>query len=716
MPTESSIAPAEHPLAPSSSPASTAWSQALDACARAVQAIKLYGSEHALAARSLREASELLLLCDFTRVPLFMGVGPTGFSMLGMELSLSDGAGVIAASMHDADIAAIEWLSRPNADDAQTLIRWLARLSDRSAEDPPTSPSCIRVIKVGSHALRFAADRDDRGATWDAVLQSLVTGDAPGQGVVASAIDRVRGQMASASAEELARAEVILRDISRRIGAPPEAGAHADGAPSGASIGDVLMNLNPELRASLINLGAMQGSAWIAESASTLPIADLTSAFLSVDTGGSRPPSATVMLLSKLVGMTGLQTELRRKLESVSSRWSAFEISGQAHADAVAELLNNRGVADFCPDDYRSNLTAASTRPQGQIMMPTEIGQLAPSVIVHRCAQIAEWLMNDPPCPGADNAGPVLWVGDRAGELSEESRRSAVHAALTCVSTWPDSDDPRLTLALSRLRETLADRANLEALMHSGVDLDQAGQELSRILRLAPQALVEFFIERVSAGRMSASHAHVRRVAGEATLETFRRVFAGASSREELAPGLLAMCTHMPEDTLVLAAEPLIAPTVPDAIRQGVFGVLDQRVAAWPRQLMSAALADRARAVTDMALRRLVSRHDSADVATLALALRGGAAEIAPPTYVASVLIRALSLHGPPGVVALIDVLHTFSRGVNRDRIRICRRIAFELEPRRGVPEVDKALRAWRRSIGHTVGLFIVEDNGRAAA
>lgn len=622
--------------------------------------------------------------------------------------------------MSAADIGAIEWTSAPRADEAAACIRWLAHVDDRSAEYADSlPPACVRVVKVGGHALRFSADGDDRAATWESVLQSLAAGDAAGPAVAASTVDRLRGQLASASPEDQARAQLILQDIARRVGATPESLASANaGAEQGtqhAGIGDVLMHLNPELRSTLVQLGAMHGSQWIADHASALPIAELTSAFLSVDSSSSGPPRATVLLLSKLVGLSSLQSTLRQKLEKIASKWDIPGATGEHNAGAVSELLTDRGVRDFCPDDYRADLTLAATTAKAQVMMPIEISQLSTPVILARTAAIAEWLMRDQPCDGGDNSGPVTWVSEHIEQVPVVERFAPLNAAIESVVKVPPGDEA-MGAARARVQETLRHQSVLESFLHAAGEKGELASAAGRAIVLAPEAMIEFVIERVSKERMSAEHALVRQVAREAPTASLAAIAGSAAARTDRPLGVLALLAHVGDEALLELASIAISADSPDQLRAGAFAILDRRISTWPALLIAAAFAEQSKGVPDMATRRLASRHNAADVGTLAGVLRGENAAGVPSPQVANVLIQSLLLHGPPGLAALIDILETFSRGVHRDRIRLCRRIAFELESHRGVPAVDKVLKTWRRSLGHAVGLFIVEDAGRSAA
>lgn len=699
------------------------WAEAVGRIARAVQAVRLYGFDHGSAGAAIREAQPALIVCDFSVLPVLWGVAPTGFCTLEGPLNAGQAARMLASELLRHDITAIELLCRPDEAQAATLVPELVRWM---ADPQGQAPAGVRVIKVGAHALKFLDQSDEKVAKWAAVLQSVVSGAGEEEHpVLASAVQRVQGLLSHATEEERARASLILSDLAKRVGVGGFGGGAGGGDATAsdveATIGDLLGGMNPELRQSLLQLAAVQGTSWISDHASGLPMADLAAALLQIDAdgrGASRPPDATVLLLNKLMGLTALNGDVRQKLQGVSARWNVG-VGDIAKGQAVVELMTSRNVADYCPTDYRQNLQQVAGALNAQVMSPVTLADLDEKNVMAACGQIAISLLESPSPVNIDNAGPLSWFAGHASQLVTTGQTEDLWRALDCAARATGVErTPAENEAASTLIGALSLREVLEGLLNSAgpqVETTQGRDAATALLKLSPGPMLRMMLERVESGRMSPTHAIVRECVASAPQDVLSEIVREVASKPPPHVQLGAILQSVPESLLSDTAHAAYKHAASD-VREFVLINLDQRMPSWPVWALNAAMLEGSRQAAERALRQAMKRPQEIDVLVLTRMLDGTSGGRLPTPQATGVIVRVLASRGVVGVAALIDVLSRFCHGVNVDRIRICRRIALELEEFRSVPDVAKALKSWRRSIGHTVGLFIVEDDGRKAA
>lgn len=704
-------APTESGGAPDSA-VSRAWGEAVSLLARAVQSVRLYGDSHAIVSRAVMDAAKRLGETDLGAGAACVGVGLRAMQVAGAQLELDEGGKALASELSKADVAAIEL--RLPLTEAQTrdVVLWLSTVvSGKGGHDKV--PESVRAIPIGAHGLEFIGgggrEGGASGASWDALLYSIISGGGGSNLVLASAIKHVKAELNVAEQREREGALRLIESFMKKHGATGQS-AGSPAASDTEIAGSVLTALNPRLKQSLVNLGAASGAEWIVEQAPKLAMSELAAAFVAADSAESGPPEATVQLLTKLMTLTALSQDTRGALEGINGKWrlgaAEANAAGVGTGGAVAELMTDRGVKDFCPDDYRRNLEKASGSVQAHVVTPIESGQFEAGLIVMRLADIAEWLCKDKPELGVSNHGPASWIAGHADGLSAMGRGGLVWTALDTCREVAGEPGPEQQDVIRRVKAAAAQPGVIEALM-----VEDGGIE--RLAASVPAELLRVLGERIAKGRMSPNHANFRRAVELAPPATLRAMVLELAQTNVAA--VVAIVEHMDQRELAGFVQGLLAQ-VSDGLRAAMVGVCDRRLGAWPEALVTALLTDTSAEVVEYGVRRLQGCAGAASVEMLLGVLTGRATGRVPGARACTVLVSTLGGRGEEGLGHLAELLKSWSRGVNRERIRVCRRIATELERHREYSAGQAALKTWRRSMAHTIGLFVVEDDERAAA
>ncbi len=709
---------------------------ALSALWRGVAAHRLYGSDHPSTRRALDEGEQAARQMDGAGLPALVAVGPERLEYLDQPIGVSGELEALRGLLRRGDVAGLRVRRGPTGDEFARTVEWLAGL-DRGGGGGG-SGEWIEVLAVSGQALKFvtetvgaAAGGEGVGAAggvggangdrWKLIVGSLAAPSAAGPAAqVRTSIETLRGLMDRATGEQAAGARRILEAMAD-VEAKPAAQAPRDDR----WIGATLASLPTDLRRSLLALASVGSPRWVATHADVIPLAEISAVLRGLADSGLRPPAATLLMLQKLVGLTGLNVQVRSELDRVAAAWSpglggaggageAGKAAGIGGAGALTELLVGANTNDFCPEDYRENLSTVASRVIFQSIGHVWEDDFAPEATASRVAQVGLWLMADTPQAGVSNAAVLAALADRVGDLTADDRRALV-LRLAAGASAEQPDDTREGYA--RVLSAVKSPTFIDALLADLTGERWAEDVLLAMVQIEPAGVVRSVIGRVAAARMSPGHPQVKLAAASAGEETLASACAAAIKENAAAlAGVLAVLTAAPTKAAWGLARRLLEE--PDAVlRREVVRTVDQRPGAWDEALVIAALTDAEPAVFERAAQRLVAGGAEASSAALAQVLtRGVEGADAVDDRVVMCVVTVLARRGPEGRGVLVQVLEKLRRTVKTAQIRICRRIADVLAEFQKEPDVSRALKQWRRSVGFTVGLFVVEDTSRRAA
>lgn len=697
-------------------------SGAITSLAQCVQSLRLYGHDHPRTRKLLSQTEVCFRATSLDDAPLCTVVTPDSIALGEQSLGSPAQLSALAHTLRKNDIAAIEWLARPTADDLSKLAHWLA---DPGNDQGPQAfvtrcGSWVRPVSVAGDTLHFIDEANPSSPVtrdWRTLVSALrTTGDARLDPASAHAFDALQAALNSAPPDQSDKAAVVLQSISAaQFGTAAAAAPHRAMAAMAPAIDTVLGGLSPELRSSLLNVGVVTGGTWIADNAHRLPIGEVAGIFHALDQQSQHPSDAASMLLQKLIGLSTLSTDVRRRLETISAKWTASSTTdARRQQSALAELMTDRGVNDFCPTDYREQLASAAASPHAQVLMPTALSDLDPAQTLLRTAEIASWLLDDQPGEGLDNAGALLAIAHDAPALLAMNRRDMVVKAALHAAAVPSTASPELLDAARAARAAVASADLIDAALSRPAQDAGAIEEIRSIAVLAPHPTLLRIGHRISSGRMSPQHAVARTVAQALSAADWRQAFATPAAETDAAL-LRPLLDHVDPAHLEHICEQWTLS--PDAVhRDFALALLDRRLSHWSLATHRVALATGVEKLQAFSLRRLLAGQDTIDREILLSLLNGTlTSRIAEgKTLIAVVVI--LASQGAESRARLADLLSALARGVGLSRIRACRRIVAELEPYRAELPVARALTAWRRSLAHTVGLFVEDDVTRAAA
>lgn len=505
-----------------------AWSRVLSLLARAIQAVRLYDERHARAMDATAEFGSSLAAVSGANRSQFIGVNDRGFWLGEDSVTADEGVRGLASAISRRDVAGLEWSGSVAEHDAARVVNACVRLTSGASENVlrewPEGLG-VRLVPLGAHGLEFVrgtstgARSDDEREAWRGVWKSILEGGAATEetGLVALASGRVRECLRCASDHERSAALSLL---SKFVGG---GAAMSESATDGHAIGvereklEAMMveaaieKMSPELRASILGLGAASGAEWITFLASGSESggggrgsmqAEIAAALVVIDQSGAKPPDATLQLLSKMVGLSELSVDVRRECEGLAAKWGGGGLGGVS--GLVKGLMSSEGANDYCPEDYRENLNAVAKWAGAAVVSSLSMADFEEASLFGRMADIAEYLCEHPGVgvEEASQSGAVGFVAEHAVRLAGAGRLGVIWKA------WELSEDVQCGQVdgptKARLRTAMGERGVVDELLRGD------SGEIERVAKIMPRLVLEELAGRVRAGRISQiGRAHV---------------------------------------------------------------------------------------------------------------------------------------------------------------------------------------------------------------
>lgn len=678
--------------------------RALELAFAAAQARVLYGADHAAATRAESAAVQAFAAEREAVWPVCVVVGPEGLIVDASPGATCEVARELAGVLRRADVAALNLSRNPTAPEAARLIEALHALAEkgRAARDALVSDGMpfLRATFVDGASMRFrgeAGTASAASATWTDLCRSLA---GRGRGRAAAALDAATSGLSDADSSAARR---VLSD-------KPTAGpaARSDALQRVA----LLSGMSPGLRKALVSVGLENGSPWATEHADLLHVNDLSEALTLLDTDGESLPDTTLMLLRKLSGQRGMSDAVRTELERMASKWAAPTHAGRP-ATSINELMCGRDQIGFSPEDYAARLRDVASSESSAAAHCIGVTDLSDDFTRDRSFAISLWLLEDREPSLSSNEGSLNCLASGMKHMARIGCLDLIERSGRAAKARAEDPDAAVRAACERVRRSMEDDETIGRLLTSTSEAD-----LARIISLSPRAAVQFILRRIESGQISPQHPHAAVTAMTAPVTDLRDALASAmdgnAGTEARRRAVMALLDHVSADQLCFALEPVLDRKDED-VRAEAFQLLDRRLAHWPPRLQQAAMADESDRVHTIACRRIVRDPESYGVEPLAAMIEqcagGPRAERA-----ASAAIEALASRGGAGAVRLARSLLSLGHGLSRQRIVLCERIAAALEPHRTQPEVQMALKSWRRSIGFAVKSILPAREGRKEA
>jgi hypothetical protein len=472
-------APPAHTTTPTAGPSTPAIAgDLLAALWRVVQAIGLYGEQHASTRTAADRAAETaaVRLTGAARVRAVVDAG--GFVVDGVPVGADAGVAQLADRARALRVGAIEFAGIPTAADFRVLacaialraldVPWTARDADDLSGG---TGGRLRAPPVSYVGLRVADGTLARGgdtARWSRLVDAMTSvGD---DATATSADDAELVRLACALRESAERGDTTLDGLAAGI-----ADAIRWAEPSRrelvlARARVLLSRLSPELRAALVGMDLGDGpraAARLDALEPALPIADVFDALERSSGSSVVLCRESVRMLTKLVTTAETAAQAER-VHGVIDRAAREQGVGDIGA-ALSELLASRGANAFNPAEYQARLDELlrPLREKLGVDRPPALSLAWEDELSH-VALIGADLLADLPEGTSDATVLISALADNLGLLAEGGFVDEIAAgaakAEACRRAAPASG---VDAAASRLREALGSPALSERLVRA---------------------------------------------------------------------------------------------------------------------------------------------------------------------------------------------------------------------------------------------------------
>lgn len=675
------------PLATTSASAEAA----VMALRRAVEAVRLYGPDHAAALAGAEGLSGAMGSLGWVRV------NPRGFE-ISERAGLGGGAGDFAAALCHANVAMLGFFGGLEASQclrgAECLLRVLGtRGAVRGLIDElsQVTGGAIRVMPLSAEGVRFVTGGDGRGLDW------------------MGAIDRVLGEMSSqletlgttVSGGQESAAVTIAAALS---GVPVEQRAKAQ-----EHVRQFFGSLAPDVRQRILELEPGREAAHydaMGLVAEALPVEDFASAIDAATGSGRELSPHTVRIFSRLIAASRDDAAKTKALREVVKRWQA-NVGASVKPDprlrdAIEVLLRSAGHDDYLPESHEQTMVLigqeAAARSPGTLPKPAaEIVTLGDATAGEDRPASDVDVPWDSTLEHACEIAAVLGIGQGSGETP-----SVQFLTQRLQPLLEEGHFAKLTEALAKpagesmeLRRALLQGQAIRQLAAKGASEGANGL----MAAMGPEAGAIALIEAAKPDAQRSGLLDAARAAGE-WASTVR------SARNTDALALLPMCDagaglHEAERDALIAE--LLSPGAAPEVAERLIAQVRAKESPWPVPLIAHGLQSQGDSLRREAVREMLKGQTAGGIPALAEYLcdtqRG-------PGFVRTDWLASMALmaYGEDGAHGLSYVAQTLSdrRGwgslarqfVIADALRLCR-------------HTEPAQRAMRRREAWKLRLFV---------
>lgn len=504
----------------------------------------------------------------------------------------------------------------------------------------------------------------------------------------------LRAAVQASSQEDLARSSQVLHH-------------GGDGRSDAAHRAALLQSINPQLRSSLLSLGAASGASWLSDDlAAALPVDELARAIKSVQSSGASLPPATLMMLRRLIGMTSLSGTARDELRSVLDHPHS---AGLDHR--LADIFADRGSQEFLEADYDQQLQgAARVQPPEPGTHRLLFGDIDPAALTTRSAEVALQLIEAHHRPDDDPAELLASLDRRINSVVTSKRTDLLLSVLRAVDRFSGASESAASAA-AELRRSL-DTPPIRDLILAKLDSDGfAAPQFATLLSVYPGPVLARSFLRLQAAAPDAAARDARFLAELVTPRDLAPALAAAIADHRSLQGMFRLLRQLAPDKLAACITPLL--DADPKIRSAALRLADARLPDWPVGLLQRAV----RVVdsgTEWIVARRVARSNALVPEALTEIIRSQILR-SPVSPLHAACITALVERGVEGRAAAIRLLGNVPTGSVRCRFALTAAIAEALARFPDDPAAAAAVSQWRRSPSGLFAAAMRSVGGKAA-